>query len=194
MVINKMAKSPKTITKPKDGDMKIIKSILKEPKKEPRATKAESPPQLIAIPTKTATKPTTKTVTKNNDVKSSVNKAEPPHEEDDDYYHEIFFDVVSKDLPLVKTSGSDAYPYEHLQEDIVCVIADIYENSGYLVVPDTDMIQKISQLKIPNDKKLQNEFIFGTDRNMDGGIYSTIKKYTDPIRKSRWDQIERKYS
>ena len=76
----------------------------------------------------------------------------------------------------------------------MCIIDEIYEKSNYLVVPDTDMIQKIAQLKIPNDKKLQNEFIFGTDKNMDGGVYSTIKKYTDPIRKNQWANIEHKYS
>lgn len=184
-----MAKSPKT-TKPKeDGGMKI-KSILKEPKppkKESVRTikKAESPPQLISRPT---------TTTKKDSSKSSSATADKA-EDDDEYYHDIFFDIVSKDLPLVKTvEGKDAYPYEHLQDDIVCVIDDIYEKSGYLVVPDTDMIQKIAQLKIPNDKKLQNEFIFGTDKNMDGGIYSTIKKYTDPIRKDQWASIEHKYS
>ena len=187
-----MAKSPKTTTaKPKDGDMKIIKSILKEPKpkKEPvqkaSSKKAESPPQLIPIP---------KTTKKDSKVSSISTDKSPTGEEDDEYYHDIFFDIVSKELPLVKTAGgTDAYPYEHLQDDIVCIIDEIYEKSGYLVVPDTDMIQKIAQLKIPNDKKLQNDFIFGTDKNMDGGIYSTIKKYTDPIRKNQWAEIEHKY-
>ena len=176
-----MAKSPKTSTTKPKGDMKIIKSILKEPKQPVRTSKkAESPPQLIPIP---------KTTKK--DCKATTDKAE----EDDEYYHDIFYDIVSKELPLVKTGGgSDAYPYEHLQDDIVCIIDEIYEKSGYLVVPDTDMIQKIAQLKIPNDKKLQNDFIFGTDKNMDGGIYSTIKKYTDPIRKNQWAEIEHKYS
>jgi len=184
-----MAKSPKT-TKPKEDSGMKIKSILKEPKpmkKEPARTskKAESPSQLISN-----TRPTT---TKKDGNKASI--AADKAEEDDEYYHDIFFDIVSKDLPLVKTGeGSDAYPYEHLQDDIVCIIDEIYEKTGYLVIPDTDMIQKIAQLKIPNDKKLQNEFIFGTDKNMDGGIYSTIKKYTDPIRKNQWANIEHKYS
>jgi len=185
-----MAKSPKTTKQKEDSGMKI-KSILKEPKptkKEPvrSSKKAESPPQLIPNP-----RPAKK------DGKASTATADKATaaEEDDEYYHDIFFDIVSKELPLVKTGGgSDDYPYEHLQDDIVCIIDEIYEKSGYLVVPDTDMIQKIAQLKIPNDKKLQNEFIFGTDKNMDGGVYSTIKKYTDPIRKNQWANIEHKYS
>ena len=131
--------------------------------------------------------------------KQSVKKTE--EEEDDEYYYNIFEDIVMNELPKVdcdsqkiKDNWKELYPMDHLQDDIVCVITEIYEDCGFLVIPDQELILKIAKAKI-QDKKVQNEFIYGKD-NDDSvqSIYTKIQEYTQAVRKSIWDDIANKYS
>jgi len=189
--------STSSIISNKDGS-KELKSILKEPRREPRKEKLP-PPTVAPTPTPTSTPVQPEKIEEEEEEEEEEEDEEVDEEDgDDDYYHNLFYDIIKEELPEVNQNPADGgkdsyYPYDHFQDDVVCVLAEIYENSGYLVIPDTDMVQKIAKLKI-KDSKLQNEFIFGTDKNIDGGIYSVIKKYTDPIRKSQWDNFEKKYS
>ena len=85
---------------------------------------------------------------------------------------------------------------EYLQDDIVCIIADIFETYNYLVIPDQEMLQKIATDKI-TDSKLKNEFIFGKEGGMNNSklsCHEKIKEYSKFIRKSAWDNIINKYS
>ena len=167
-----MAKSPKTTHVAKDGKAAVhakaapIHKVSKSPSKE--STKKE-PKSILKEP---------KCISK----ESETSKIDADNEEDDDdYYHNFFFKLVEKELPVT----DEEYPYQHLQDDIVCVIADIYEKSGYLVVPDSETVMKIAKMKI-KDSKTQNEFIFGNDKDSGSSIYSVIKKYTDVIRQEQW--------
>ena len=196
-----ISSSTSSIISNKDGS-KELKSILKEPRREPRKEKLPPPPTVAPTSTSTPVLQPVKSEEKIDEQDEEEDELDEEDDEkedgDDDYYHNLFYDIIKEELPDVNQNPADAgkdsyYPYDHFQDDVVCVLAEIYENSGYLVIPDTDMVQKIAKLKI-KDSKLQNEFIFGTDKNIDGGIYSVIKKYTDPIRKSQWDNFEKKYS
>lgn len=198
VVAQQISSSTSSIVSNKDGS-KELKSILKEPRREPRKEKLTPPPTVAPTPTSTPVLQPVKSAEEKIEEEDGEEDGEVEEEDgDDDYYHNLFYDIIKEELPEVNQNPADAgkdsyYPYDHFQDDVVCVLAEIYENSGYLVIPDTDMVQKIAKLKI-KDSKLQNEFIFGTDKNIDGGIYSVIKKYTDPIRKSQWDNFEKKYS
>ena len=116
---------------------------------------------------------------------------------DEDIYYTLFEETVEKELPKVGTIfDGEEYTVEFLQDDIVCIIADIFEKLNYLVIPDQEMLQKIASNKI-TDSKLKNEFIFGKE----GGLHDSklschekIKEYSKFIRKSAWDNIITKYS
>jgi len=100
---------------------------------------------------------------------------------------------VEKELPKVGTIAGEEYSVEYLQDDIVCIIADIFETYNYLVIPDQEMLQKIATNKI-GDSKLRNEFIFGSEGGGKLSCHEKIKEYSKLIRKSAWDNIITKYS
>jgi hypothetical protein len=111
---------------------------------------------------------------------------------DESIYYNLFEETVQKELPKV----DDEYSVEYLQDDIVCIIADIFETYNYLVIPDQEMLQKIATNKI-TDSKLKNEFIFGKEGGMHNSklsCHEKIKEYSKFIRKSTWDNIIDKYS
>jgi len=117
-----------------------------------------------------------------------------PKEDDIDegIYYTLFEETVQKELPKVDSE----YTVEFLQEDIVCIIADIFETYNYLVIPDQDMLQKIATNKI-TDNKLRNDFIFGKEGGMHDSklsCHEKIKEYSKFIRKNAWDNIIDKYS
>ena len=116
---------------------------------------------------------------------------------DEDIYYTLFEETVEKELPKVGTIfDGEEYTVEFLQDDIVCIIADIFEKLNYLVIPDQEMLQKIATNKI-GDSKLKNEFIFGKEGGMHDSklsCHEKIKEYSKFIRKSAWDNIITKYS
>ena len=121
-------------------------------------------------------------------------QAHSPKEEDIDesIYYTLFEETVHKELPKVDSE----YTVEFLQEDIVCIISDIFETYNYLVIPDQDMLQKIANNKI-TDSKLKSDFIFGKEGGMNDSklsCHEKIKEYSKIIRKNTWDNIMDKYS
>ena len=117
--------------------------------------------------------------------------------DDDEYYINIFEDIVEKELPKVDSENPIVhfrYPIDHFQDDLVCIIAEIYENSGYLVIPDQELMMKIAKSKI-DDKKKQTEFVYGEDSSNSDveSFYVTLQRYTQTVRKSMWDNIAKKY-
>lgn len=203
-----MARSPKnnTATKSstvpparKDGDKPIppplkppqneVKSILKESSssmaiKTPatRQSATHQPPASVRPPVTTIKKP-----------KKPI-LSDDEENGDEGQYYVAFEDIITKELPEVNEVSNDVnvrYTVTEFQEDIVCVIADIYETCNFLVVPDQEMITAIAKLKI-KDRKLQDEFIYGKMGGMSDSkksCHEKIKEYTQIIRKNEWNQI-----
>lgn len=186
-----MARSPKNTTKkqqstavpPPLNPPKEVKSILKETSSMAIKTPATRPPA-------PATRPPVTTIKK--PTKPSLSDDEDNG--DEGQYYDLFLDIITKELPEVNEVSNDVnvrYTVTELQEDIVCVIADIYETCNFLVVPDQEMITAIAKLKI-KDKKLQDEFVYGKMGGMTDSkksCHEKIKEYTQVIRKNEWNQI-----
>ncbi len=182
---------PSTVPPPLNPPPKDIKPILKEP----------SSSMAIKTPATRTPAPATRTPTpaKCSPV-TTIKKPKKPISDDEEdngdegQYYDLFMDIITKELPEVNEVSNDVnvrYTVTDFQEDIVCVIADIYETCNFLVVPDQEMITAIANLKI-KDKKLQSEFIYGKMGGMSDSkksCHEKIKEYTQIIRKNEWNQI-----
>ena len=209
-----MARSPKVTTKTTTAtkEVKPLKPILKETTPSPPSTSMA----IVSKPSTTAGResppgggpkrppggePKQRKQPGRESPEPKQRKQPPATKEDDideNIYYNLFEETVQKELPKVdgNTDGAGEYSVEYLQDDIVCIIADIFETYNYLVIPDQEMLQKIAMNKI-GDSKLKNEFIFGSEGGMHNSklsCHEKIKEYSKFIRKSAWDNIIDKYS
>ena len=189
-----MARSPKVTTKTTTTS-KPLKPILKETTPPPPSTSMA----IVSKPSTTAGRESPPGGgPKRPPGGEPKQRKQPPlpkgDDIDEDIYYTLFEETVEKELPKVGTIfDGEEYTVEFLQDDIVCIIADIFEKLNYLVIPDQEMLQKIATNKI-GDSKLKNEFIFGKEGGSKLSCHEKIKEYSKFIRKSAWDNIITKYS
>ena len=190
-----MARSPKQTPQRKDDagpppirpPTKEVKPILKDSMKI-----AARPP---VSPIKSAPKPTPAAKPKPSPIKPVCAKpaAKPVCADIEEDYERIFIDLVGT-LPKVDQVSQDPekrYTVEEFQEDIVCIIADIYETCGYLVVPDQEMLMDLAKTKI-DGKSLQTLFVYGNETTK--SCHEKIKEYTQHVRKREWDGMCDRFS
>jgi hypothetical protein len=185
-----MPRSPKQHQK--DGDVppppisKIASHEIKPILKESSSSSMKIAPRKQALSSKVEKKPPCKK-------KMSVECV------DEEEYEELFIDIVRKELPKVNEISQDSnvrYTVSDFQDDIVCVISDIYETCNYLLIPDQEMLSQLAKEKI-DDKDLQALFVYGKDGGMMNSIKSChekIKDYSMHVRRKNWDDMCDKFS
>ena len=194
-----MARSPKQTPQRKDDagpppirpPTKEVKPILKDSMKI-----AARPP---VSPIKSAPKPTPAAKPKPSPIKPVCAKptakptTKPACADIEEDYERVFIDLVGT-LPKIDQVSQDPdkrYTVEEFQEDIVCIIADIYETCGYLVVPDQEMLMDLAKTKI-DGKSLQTLFVYGNETIK--SCHEKIKEYTLQVRKREWDGMCDRFS
>ena len=137
--------------------------------------------------------------------RSSASSIDEDNEDDQEHdeYMNIFMDQVN-DLPFItyeddEAAGEEPYSREMLIEDIVNIIQDIYKSSGYVLVPDSETMEEIANIKFDSNTKGKNKnnkfakmFLFGTQKGRDG-VVDKIREFTRKIEKHREDLMEQKY-
>ena len=111
-------------------------------------------------------------------------------------YINLFLDEVDE-LPFITNdndikNGDEPYTGEMLMEDIINIIADIYKETNYKLVPDIDLMESVARVKFDNQTEKVNEFVFGTEKGRNG-IYDKIREFTGKIEKERINSLETKY-
>jgi hypothetical protein len=199
-----MARSPKVTKKITPAEVKPpLKPILKESTSMTIVSRASNS-SVVKESTTTKRPPGGEPQTKRppgGEPKTKRPSAPKEEDIDESIYYNLFEETVEKELPKVDAvdlvnKDPNKYYVSDLQDDIVCIIADIYENYNYLVIPDQDMLLKIASSKI-TDNKSRTDFIYGKEGGMKDSILSChekIKEYSNIIRKSKWDGIIDKYS
>ena len=108
----------------------------------------------------------------------------------------MFLDEVDE-LPFITNdndikNGDEPYTGEMLMEDIINIIADIYKETNYKLVPDIDLMESVAKVKFDNQTEKVNEFVFGTEKGRNG-IYDKIREFTGKIENERINSLETKY-
>lgn len=114
-------------------------------------------------------------------------------DEEREYYLNLFLQYVDE-LPFITEENKEQDPYtkEMLIEDIINIIKDIYEQTEYVLIPDSVTMLEIATLKFDNESKKVKEFLFGTQRGNDA-IHDKIREFTRKVEPIRIKKMEEKY-
>lgn len=119
-------------------------------------------------------------------------------DEEREYYLNLFLEYVDE-LPFItyeEDKEQEAYTKEMLIEDIINIIKDIYEQTEYVLIPDSETMLEIATLKFDNESgkhsKEVKEFLFGTQRGNDA-IHDKIREFTRKVEPIRIEKMEEKY-
>ena len=125
---------------------------------------------------------------------------EEEEDEESNYYLNLFLQYVDE-LPFITyeediKEGHEPYTREMLIEDIVQIIKDIYEQTEYVLIPDSITMLDIATLKYDNEDGKHNkevkEFLFGTQKGNDA-VHNKIREFTKKIEPNKMKKMEEKY-